>query len=227
MLETSFSFRLINSAVRIYTRITCRMDISELDKVPKKGPLIAYSNHTGQIEVPLVFAHLQPRPVTGMAKVETWDNWFLNWVFDTWGAIPVRRGEADVQAMRKSLEALKEGYILGIAPEGTRNKTGQLLRAHPGVVSLAIHSGASLLPLAHWGGEKYLSNLKLLKRTDFHVRVGTPFQLKLEGTKLTREIRQQIADEMMYRLAALLPEEYRGEYANLDVATEQYLRDIP
>ncbi len=85
----------------------CRIDAPDLDKVPKGGPLIAYANHTGQIEVPLLYAHLQPRPLKGLAKVETWDNWFLHWVFNLWEAIPLKRGEADMTAIRMSLEALK------------------------------------------------------------------------------------------------------------------------
>jgi 1-acyl-sn-glycerol-3-phosphate acyltransferase len=205
-------YRIIIFIMKLGTRILCRIDAPDLDKVPMKGPLIVYSNHTGQIEVAVLFAHLQPRPLTGWAKMEAWNNAFLNWLFNLWGIIPVRRGEADTSALRKAVAALEEGYIFGIAPEGTRNITGRLKRAHPGTVMLALHSGAPLLPIAHWGGEDFLKNLARLKRTDFHVRVGEPFQLAVAGMRMTRELRQQIVDEMMHRLAELLPPEYRGEY---------------
>jgi 1-acyl-sn-glycerol-3-phosphate acyltransferase len=216
---------LTNFIVRVYTRITCRIDGIELLKnFPAQGPLIAIANHTGQIEVPLIFAHLYPRRVTGWAKVEAWDNWFLNWIFGVWGIIPVRRGEADMKALKDALHALKEGKILGIAPEGTRNKTGKLIRAMPGTVIVALHSGAPIIPIAHWGGEVYLKNLKRLKRTDFHIRVGEPFTINVDGVKVTSEVRQQIADEMMYELAKMLPEEYRGEYSDLSKATTTFIR---
>ena len=205
-------YRIIIFIMKLGTRILCRIDAPDLDKVPMKGPLIVYSNHTGQIEVAVLFAHLQPRPLTGWAKMEAWNNAFLNWLFNLWGIIPVRRGEADTSALRKAIAALEQGYIFGIAPEGTRNITGRLKRAHPGTVMLALHSGAPLLPIAHWGGEDFLKNLARLKRTDFHVRVGEPFQLAVAGMRMTRELRQQIVDEMMHRLAELLPPEYRGEY---------------
>jgi 1-acyl-sn-glycerol-3-phosphate acyltransferase len=141
----------------------CRIDKSDLHKIPPKGPLIIYSNHTGSIEVPILFTQLLPRPITGLAKIETWENWFLSWVFNLWGAIPIRRGEADMLAIRRSLEALQQGYLLGIAPEGTRNKTGALIRANPGIVMLALHSGAALLPMGNWGGENFLKNIKRLR----------------------------------------------------------------
>jgi 1-acyl-sn-glycerol-3-phosphate acyltransferase len=217
-------FRLVNLAVRVYTHLVCRIDAPDLDKVPMQGPLIVIANHTGQIEVPLLFAHLQPRPITGWAKVETWDNWFLNLIFDLWGAIPIRRGEADMSALRKGLQALKEGFIFAVAPEGTRNMTGKLLRAHPGAVIIALHSGVPVLPIAHWGGENYFRNLKRFRQTDFHIRVGESFRLNTEGVKITAQVRQQIADEMMYRLAALMPEEYRGEYSNLAHATDKFIQ---
>jgi len=219
-------FWFINTFVKIGTTILCRIDAPELQKVPKQGPLIIYSNHTGQVEVPLMFTHLQPRPITGIAKVETWDGRFLRFIFNLWEAIPIRRGEADMVAMRKSLEALEKGMILAIAPEGTRNKTGVLIKAYPGVITLALRSEAPLLPIAHWGGENFLSNLKRLKRTDFHIRVGEPFKLDPGEGRVTREKRQQMVDEMMYRLAALMPEYYRGAYSDLENATDEYIVNL-
>jgi 1-acyl-sn-glycerol-3-phosphate acyltransferase len=213
----------LNFIIRVYTRITCRLDMPDLDKFPMHGPLIAIANHTGQIEAPMIYAHLQPRKLTGWAKIETWDNKFLNWVFGVWGLIPVRRGEADMRALKGALRALENGLIFGIAPEGTRNYTGRLKRALPGAVIIALHSGAPIIPIAHWGGENFMKNLKRFKRTDFHMRVGEPFKLKVEGVKMTGEIRQQIVDEMMYELAKLMPAEYRGEYADMSKATSQYI----
>jgi 1-acyl-sn-glycerol-3-phosphate acyltransferase len=212
--------------VRVYTRVTCRLDISDLQKFPMHGPLIAIANHTGQIEVPLIFAHLQPRKLTGWAKIETWDNKFLNWVFNIWGIIPVRRGEADMHALKAALRALENGFIFGVAPEGTRNYTGILRRALPGTVIVALHSGAPIIPIAHWGGEAFLKNLKRFKRTDFHIRIGEPFKINVEGVKVTGEVRQQIVDEMMYELAKYLPEEYRGEYADMSKATTRFIEKI-
>ena len=116
--------------------------------------------------------------------------------------------------------------ILVIAPEGTRNKTGKLLRAQPGIITLALRTGAPLLPVAHWGGENFLANLKRLKRTDFHIRVGEPFKLDPGNERVTKEVRQQMVDEMMYRLAAMLPENYRGAYADLENATEKYIMNV-
>ena len=214
--------------VRVVLGIVCRVDSRELSKVPPRGPLITISNHTGSLEVPIIGTWLYPRPVTAWAKIETWDNRLMGWLFDVWGAIPLRRGEADMFALRTALQKLQEGYILGVAPEGTRSRTGKLLRGHPGAVTLALRSNAPFLPIVHWGGEKLMSNLKRFRRTSFSMRVGKPFRLNINGERLTREQRQQVVDEMMYQVAALLPEEYRGEYSDMSKATAHYLKfDIP
>ncbi|GAB4484778.1 MAG: lysophospholipid acyltransferase family protein [Anaerolineales bacterium] len=215
---------LVTYGCKLGLEVMCRIHKENWDSIPSQGPLITYANHTGMVEAPLIFTQLMPRPATALAKIETWDNWFLGWVFTLWEIIPIRRGEADMEALRAALDALKQGKFLGISPEGTRNRTGQLLRAHGGAALLALKSGSPLLPIAHWGGEDFLKNLKRFKRTDFYIRVGKPFVLDAGGERVTNEIRQQMTDEMMYQLAKLLPEYYRGEYADLEKATEKYIR---
>ncbi len=73
-------------------------------------------------------------------------------------------------------------------------------------------------------GEQFRDNLIRLRRTDFHIAVGKPFAIELGQEKVVRHVRQAITDEIMYQIAALLPPEYQGEYANLEAATQKYLR---
>ena len=224
MIKQSLTHRLMTSIVRFGTAILCKIDKAELAKVPKEGPLIAYANHIGQLEVPLVFSYLQPRPVTAMAKAESWENWFFNWLFDVWKLIPVRRGEADMDAMRKSMQMINDGYIFGISPEGTRSYDGKLLPAHPGIVPIALKTGAPLQAIAHFGAENFPENFKRFKRTDFNIRVGRVFTLDPGGERVTKEVRQEMVDEMMIELAKLLPEEYRGHYADQVNKELKYIR---
>ncbi len=230
--ERLFSFqwkplpRLTCWLIRMITRLLCRIELDNLAQVPLQGPLILVSNHIGSLEVPLLYAHLRPRRVIGLAKTETWDNRFMAWLFDLFEAIPIRRGEADLEAVRRSLTVLADGDILAIAPEGTRSRHGKLLRGQPGVVTLALRSGTPILPIAHWGVEKFSQNLKHLRRTDFHIRVGQPFYLDTGGERVGGEVRQAMVDEVMYQLAALMPEEYCGEYADCNPPPQKYLRFV-
>jgi 1-acyl-sn-glycerol-3-phosphate acyltransferase len=218
---------ILTAAFKGLTHLLCRIDDAQLAQVPDQGPLIVVTNHVNILEIPIIYTHLQPRPVTGLVSAHRWDNRWLRWLLDACGAIPLRRDEADIAAMRKALEMLKAGYIVAIAPEGTRSGHGRLQKAHPGVVLLALHSGAPVLPVVFYGSERYRDNLRRLRRTDFHVVVGKPFYLEAGGVKVTRQVRQQMTDEVMYQMSALLPPAYRGVYSDLNAATEMYLTFQP
>jgi 1-acyl-sn-glycerol-3-phosphate acyltransferase len=199
----SLTFNVVNTFIKSTTRLICQVEDEQLAKVPKQGPLILVCNHVNFIEVPLIFTHLQPRLVTGYAKAESWDNPALGWLFNLWEGIPIRRGEADLAALRKGLKILAEGKILTIAPEGTRTGDGRLQRGHPGVVMLALHSGAPLLPMVYYGHENYQQNLRRLRRSEFHIAVGKPFRLAVPRTRLNSLVRQEIVDEESIRISLI------------------------
>ena len=215
--------RLMVWTFKSITSLICRIDDEQLARVPERGPLILVGNHVNLIEIPILYTRLQPRPVTGLVLARRWDKFWTRWLLEVAGAIPLRRGEADIAAFRMAEEMLASGYIISIAPEGTRSGDGCLSKAHAGVVSLALHSRAPLLPVVFYGGERYVHNLLRLQRTDFHIVVGQQFYLNIRGEKVTRHIRQQILNEIMYQLATLLPPQYRGVYADLSSATQRYL----
>jgi 1-acyl-sn-glycerol-3-phosphate acyltransferase len=219
----TFSQRFIVSASKGITGLICRIDDAALEKVPKQGPLIIYTNHVNILEIPIIYTRLQPRRVHGMLLAERWNIPILSWALDVTETIPLRRGEADIDAIRIGLNALEKGDMLIIAPEGTRSHDGVLQPAHPGVVLMALHSGAPLMPVAFYGAENYTQNLSRLKRTDFHFRVGRPFHLDAGGEKVTRLVREKMMEEMMYQLASLLPMQYRGGYAEATEAEARYI----
>jgi len=223
----TLTHRVVTWTIKKLIRLLCRVDDAQLARVPDRGPLIIVANHVNFLEVPLIYTHLQPRPLTGFAKIEIWNNPVIGALFDLGGAIPLYRGEADMSAFRQALKVLEAGHILALAPEGTRSGHGRLQRGRPGAVLLALHSGAPLLPLVYYGGELFWRNLVRLRRTDFHIVVGQPFYLDARGVRVTRQVRQQMIDEVMYQMAALLPPGYRGVYSNLAAATEMYLRFPP
>jgi 1-acyl-sn-glycerol-3-phosphate acyltransferase len=223
----SLAARVVNGLVRQCTDVLCRVDAPDLDRVPSRGPLIVVANHINFIEIPVLYTRLLPRPMTSLAKSETWDNPFLGWLFDLWRVIPLERDSADRAALSAALDYLDKGYILAVAPEGTRSGDGRLQRGNPGVTFLALHSNAPILPIVYYGSERLRDNLRRLRRTDFHIRVGQPFFLDTGGARPSRRTRGLMTDEIMYQMAALLPPHYRGAYATLEQATESHLRFPP
>ena len=127
----TITYRVVTSALKGLTRILCRVDDAQLERVPEQGPLIIVANHINFLEAPLIYTHLQPRPVTGFAKAETWDNPALGALFSLGRAIPLRRGEADIAALRQALKALEAGHILAITLREPAAVTGACSRAIP------------------------------------------------------------------------------------------------
>jgi len=221
----TLTYRVVTSSIKGLTRLLCRIDDAQLARVPERGPLIIAVNHVNFLEAPIFYTHLHPRPVTGFVKAENLEHpLFGPLLFSLWGGIPIRRGEADMTAFRQALQALEAGQILAVAPEGTRSGDGHLQQGRPGIALLALRSGAPVLPIACYGGEHFWNSLRRLRRTDFRIVVGQSFHLDSGGVKVTRQVRQQMADEVMYQMAALLPPAYRGVYSDLAAATETYLR---
>jgi 1-acyl-sn-glycerol-3-phosphate acyltransferase len=208
----SLSQRVLLALFHGVTQAVFHIHNEALERVPARGPLIIVMNHVQLLEIPLIYAQLQPRPVRGLVLAERWKNPLLAWGLDTCRCIPLRRGGINIDAFHQALDALKAGEIVIIMPEGTRSYDGRLQQAHPGVVLLAAKSKAPLLPIVTFGGENYKANLKKLRRTDFHIAVGEPFSMNHEIGTPDSQSRQQMLDEIMHRMAALLPPAYRGAY---------------
>ena len=109
---------------------------------------------------------------------------------------------------------LKAGGMLIVAPEGTRSKTGGLMRGKPGVVWLATQIDVPVMPVAAWGQEKWRERVRRFGRIPIHVRAGAPLRFP-QGLPSPETMRRD-TDRIMAQLAALLPPEYRGVYANQD-----------
>ncbi len=222
--NSNLKLAAVNLAFKALTGLLCRVTAESLERIPERGPLIIVANHVNFIDLPVMYPRVYPRTVTGFAKVETWDNPVMAVLFDILEAIPIRRGEVDITALRNALRVLEQEKIIAIAPEGTRSGDGRLRRGKPGVVMLALKSGAPLLPVVYYGGEKLRENLRRLRRTAIHIAVGEPFCLDPHGERISRDVREKMVDEIMYQLAVLLPAEYRGHYKDMTSKSQDYLR---
>jgi 1-acyl-sn-glycerol-3-phosphate acyltransferase len=212
------------NVIRLAAKLLLRVQATGLKRMPTSGPAILVINHVNFIE-PLLLYVLLPRQVTGLAKAELWGNPISRLVAQSWGSIPIRRGEIDLNAIRRALQVVQQGGVLGLAPEGTRSHHGRLQRGRPGVVLLALRApGTLILPVAVYGQEQFYHNLRRLRRTAVQVVMGQGFYLNAGQGRVTHEMRQAISDEVMMRIASLLPAQYRGVYSDMPPTAPRYLR---
>ena len=144
------------------------------------------------------------------------------WLGDHLNAIWLDREEVDFSSLREVFRRLKDGGLLGIAPEGTRSKTEALAPGKPGAAYLAARSQVPLIPVGVTGTEDRLvkQKLKRLQRLDITINIGEPFMLPPLPRKNREEFLQESTDEIMCQIAALLPPEYRGVYKDFPRVSE-------
>ncbi|MCF7794223.1 MAG: 1-acyl-sn-glycerol-3-phosphate acyltransferase [Candidatus Cloacimonetes bacterium] len=211
--------------VRTILHLLCKVDKRELKKLPRKGPYIIAMNHINFLEVPMIFVDLFPRKIHGIAKKETWDNPVLKILANIWETVPIDREGFTANTFRKVKEHLGNDKIIIIAPEGTRTGDGKLKKAHPGIITMAQQSDVPIYPVVHFGGELFWDNLVKFKRTRFTFEVGKP--IKIKKVKSTdKSIRHKQVDQLMFRMAELLPEKYRGNYKDIDKINNKYVEEV-
>ena len=187
--------------------------VTGLENFPKQGPALIVFNHLGDADAVLMLAVLPFRsPAEGIGKIELYDHWLVGPVFRAYGIIWVHRGLPDRKAIRSALEALAEGRMVTLAPEGRQSLIGGLEEGNDGAAFLALKSGAPIIPVAMTGVENsnIYGHLKRLRRAPVTLSVGKPFFLQehADRQKMIREGTRQV----METLASLLPESYRGRY---------------
>ena len=202
---------LIHTVLKILTKI----ETNGYENLPEKGGFVIAVNHLGILDTPMAFYAL--------------DNWNLFIpVAEKWGEIPILkwlgkylnlifidRFHPDLKSMREMIKRMDEGQTLVIAPEGTRARDEKMAQGKPGVAYLASKMDWQIVPVAVSGTEDriFLGNLKRLRRTHIKLTAGKSFKLPSFPKENREEVLQEYTDEIMCRIAVMLPEKNRGYYA--------------
>lgn len=195
--------------------IEVRGDVS---KLPKEGGYMLAANHLGRLDSLAVYYVLDNddliHPLTDKYKKYWWGR-VAGKIFNvTW----LTRGEADMSAMKEFISRLKKGAVMVIAPEGTRSKTGSLLKAEPGAIYIASSAKVGIIPVALTGTEDAEVMARLKRFQKLKITISTTGELysppdvkSVKGVERDVMLREAI-DELFCRIAVLLPETYRGYY---------------
>ena len=184
------------------------------ENVPKDGGLIVASNHLNNADPPFIALALG-RPPIFMAKKEMLELPIAGPLFRAWGTFPVRRGEADLGAIREATSVVDRGELLLMFPEGTRSRDARLAKGHPGTGLIALRTGAPVLPVAISGSEVAKWPAIFVKPRSvpqIKVVIGRPFTLE-RPQRVNGPAAKEATETIMQHIADLLPESYRGAYS--------------
>ncbi len=199
--------------VRMLLFLLTRRQVKGRENIPRQGPLLIISNHLSLVDPPLLDASLDRKRIF-MAKKQLFRFRLIGYLVRGFGAFPVHRGQLDRQALRQAYQVLADGLALIMFPEGMRSRRGQLRPAFFGAALIASRSGAPILPIGISGTEKLERLSWWWRRPKITVNIGHPLHLPPPRSKLTRVELAELTHSIMQHIAELLPQEYRGDYAN-------------
>ena len=201
--------------IRAIFNLLARVEVQGYEHLPKEGSFVIATNHLGIVDAPIAFYALDRWDMFVMIA-EKWEKVALfKWLGRYFNFIFIDRYNADIKSLRKVIKLMEQNNILVIAPEGTRSRVGSMIEAKPGVSYLAAKLDRPIVPVALTGTEdnSLFGSLKRFRRARVTVTAGPAFTLPPLPRENRDEILKQYTDEIMCHIAALLPEPYRGFYA--------------
>ena len=189
-----------------------KTEIRGIENIPTEGGLLIAANHMSRMDIPVLFINPRRPDMTALVTTKYLKYPLIRWFIITAEGIWLDRDIADFSAFRKAVEALQAGKALGIAPEGTRSVTGELLEGKPGTALLSLRTGLPIIPAAISGTEDSVPQMLKLKRPHIVVEYGKViYPPELDRTNREGQL-QELTDEIMCQIAVMLPEKYHGYY---------------
>ena len=205
------TYRILRVIAIVVAKVTTRTKLIGVENIPSNPPYLLVTNHLSAFDIPLLSSAF-PHAIRALAAIEHRSNLLFAPILAASGAIWVRRGTVDRHALREALAVLERGEVLGVAPEGTRADTSHALQeGKAGAAYVATRADVPILPVGIAGTEKIKSSLLRLRRPEVQLVIGEPFRLPEHGHVRSQKLRAY-TELIMYRIAELLPENYRGVY---------------
>ena len=201
--------------IHVVLNVITKIKVVGYENLPEKNGFVIAVNHLGILDASLAYYALDNWNIF-IPVAEKWgENLFLRWLGKYLNFIFINRFKPDAKAVREMIKRMEEGQTLVISPEGTRARDEKMAQGKPGVAYLASKMGWQIVPVAISGSEDRLlfGNLRHFCRTPIKLTAGKPFVLPPFPKENREEVLQEYTDEIMCRIAAMLPEKNRGYYA--------------
>ena len=190
------------------------LDVEGQENLPKTGACLVTTAHTSRLDT--IFLMVGSRRRDGIPLVATeYKKSIIGPLLDAVGVIWLDRSGTDFKALQEVGEYLKKGWMLGIAPEGKRSRTRTLMQGKPGSALIAKKYKIPVIPVALEGSTEMWYWFKRLQKMRVRIRFGEAFFVPVkEDSEDNKAWLNRATDEIMCRIAVLLPPERRGFYTD-------------
>jgi 1-acyl-sn-glycerol-3-phosphate acyltransferase len=202
----------LQKIIRIIQRLVSKVEFYGAEHLPPEGGVIVTTNHMSRVDTLLLFLNPARKDITALVATKYLKYPLFKWILDTGGIVWLERDTADFTAFRLAADEIKAGKALGIAPEGTRSQTGELQEGKPGTILLAMKTNVPIVPVGIAGTETFFYQLKRLRRPKVRVTFGPAYTLPPLDRNNRDESLKRMTEEVMARIAILLPPQYWGAY---------------
>jgi 1-acyl-sn-glycerol-3-phosphate acyltransferase len=202
--------------IRTVINLLANVETSGYENLPQKGGFVIAVNHLGFLDVPLALYALNQYDLFILVGEKWAKNPVWRWIGKHFNFVFVDRYNPDLKALREVIRRMDSGQTLVIAPEGTRARDEKMAEGKPGVTYMTVKSGFPIVPVAIIGTEDrvFISNLKRFRKTQIKLMGGKAFTLPPIPRDKREETLKTYTDEIMCRIAVMLPEKNRGFYAD-------------
>lgn len=203
-----WGYRFIKTTFQPLVDNATRLNVKGREHVPLEGPVVLAVNHFSWAD-PIVVGAALPRPAYYLAKERLFVNPAMRWFFESMGQIPVnRQAGGNEDAIQTAVDLLARGIVVGVFPEGTRSRYGELKRGKTGIARILARSGAPVVPIAVTTAQFWPKHATLPRFGEkVYVNIGEPMRFDLKAPDPEdRQRMREVTDEIMERIRALLEE---------------------
>jgi 1-acyl-sn-glycerol-3-phosphate acyltransferase len=202
----------LQKIIHIIQLVVSKVELYGTEHLPPEGGIIVTTNHMSRVDTLLLFLNPARKDITALVATKYLKYPLFKWILNTGGIVWLERDTADFTAFRLAADEIKAGKALGIAPEGTRSQTGELQEGKSGTILLAMKTNAPIVPVGIAGTETFFYKLKRLRRPKVKITFGPAYILPPLDRSNRDESLKRMTEEVMARIAILLPSQYWGFY---------------
>lgn len=180
-----------------------RVDLIGAERIPSEGPAILAANHVSWLDA-ILLALVADRPIHMVAKQELFRIPVIGFILRRAYVMEAHRDGSDYVLLRRALQLLRDGHLVGLFPEGTRSRTGQLQKPRGGVALLAFHANAPVIPVAVRGTDQVYEKGWLWHPRPVRMVVGQPLTLGQRRGRVGRQELNEASGRIMGAISSLL-----------------------